>query len=816
MLRLPVLDRDRRAALEAAERVFWSVILSVAMSLVVTLGLAAVGRYSFERLLIVNAVFAIAAALVYRQGLRYRTAARPSLWCIVPLALVALAFWRFTPPSEYVMGGKDPGTYMNEGIQIAQRGSLLITDATVAAVPPFARDLFFPRHTDAYGTPREDYYAIRFMGFPIRDVDAGIVVGQFPHLFPASIAIGYGVNGLTGARWVTPAWAVLGLLAVYFAGARLFSRTVAGAAALLLALNVVEVWFGRYPNAEVVMQAFLFAALLANARAQVDDDAFFAPVAGGLLGLLLFLRLDTVLAVGAVAAGVALAKLAGHRIRWSGALVFGAFAAVALAYFLGPMRAYASLYIGFARNLPWWQVVAAVVLVGAFVAVVSIASRSQALRTQVTRGIPILLAAIVCAAAVYALFFRHPGGRLAIHDAYALRAFANFYVTVPVVLAAVLGYALFARRDFWRDPALFATTAIFSLFLFYKIRIVPEHFWAARRFVAVILPAVILFAAAAAIGAGGSGRRGRLLRVALGAVFLTLVGNYYVRASAPIASHVEYAGLIPRLEQLASRFTERDLVIVEGRDAQSDVHVIGLPLAYIYARQVLELKPARPDKPAFAAFLDWARSRYSHVYFVGGGGTDLLSSRYGVRSLASERFQVPEYESALNAFPRSVRHKEFEFGLYEFTDPAPATPSLWFDLDIGTNDDLHVLRFHAKEQSDGRTFRWTRPRSYVAVTTVTPQSRELTMVCGDGGRPDAAPAARVEVFLHDERLGSITVKGPWKPYALAIPAELAARAAAAKDPVELRMVTDTWVPRQVLGTSDDRELGVMLDRVTIK
>ena len=56
------------------------------------------------------------------------------------------------------------------------------------------------------------------MGFFIKDPDAGAVVGQFPHLFPASIAIGYGLDGLTGARRTVGVWAILGMLAVYFAG----------------------------------------------------------------------------------------------------------------------------------------------------------------------------------------------------------------------------------------------------------------------------------------------------------------------------------------------------------------------------------------------------------------------------------------------------------------------------------------------------------------------------------------------------------------------------------------------------------------------
>ncbi len=55
VFRAPLLDRERRAALDAVERIFWQVLISVALSLSAVLALAAVGRYSFERLLIVDA-----------------------------------------------------------------------------------------------------------------------------------------------------------------------------------------------------------------------------------------------------------------------------------------------------------------------------------------------------------------------------------------------------------------------------------------------------------------------------------------------------------------------------------------------------------------------------------------------------------------------------------------------------------------------------------------------------------------------------------------------------------------------------------------
>jgi hypothetical protein len=74
----------------------------------------------------------------------------------------------------------------------------------------------------------------------------------------------------------------------------------------------------------------------------------------------------------------------------------------------------------------------------------------------------------------------------------------------------------------------------------------------------------------------------------------------------------------------------------------------------------------------------------------------------------------------------------------------------------------------------------------------------------------------VEVALDDEPLGRILVTGGFAPYTVAIPEALAARLSATGAPVRLRLTTPVWKPEEVLGTSDARELGVMVDRVTVK
>jgi hypothetical protein len=809
LLRLPVLDRPRRAALAAEERAFWAVVLSLTVSLSFLLALAAAHRYSMGRLVSADAILSVALAALARFDLRFGAAARrPGLAALLPVGLLILGASRFFPAAEYVMGGKDPGVYMNEGIEIAQRGRLVILDPIVSSVPAFARDLFFPSYNN------DDYYSLRFMGFFVQSPDTGAVVGQFPHLYPASIAIGYGLDGLTGARDTTPCWALLGLLAVYFAGARWLGRVPAAAAAALLALNVVQVWFARYPNSEIALQALIFAALLANARAHVDGDPFFAPVAGTLLALILFLRLDSALAIAAVFASLTLGLAAGQRPKWTFWPPFLTGVLLAAWYYSGPMRAYVALPRGLLAQVSWERYAAATIVCAGVAMVCVWAMRRESISRFVVRWAPPILNVVVIALTVYALGLRHPGGRLASHDAYALRTFAQFYFTFPAVIAALLGYLLIARGRFWQDTATLLTITLFAVVFFYKIRIVPEHFWMARRFVSVVLPGgLLLVSAAALMGVRGRWFSTRLIRGPIGIVFLVLLGYEYARAAKPILPHVEYAGIVQHLEQLASIVHHDDLLIVESRNS-SEAHVLALPLAYIYDRQVLVLASPVPDKATFGAYLDRIAPKYQRVLFLGSGGTDLLSPRWSVHPVASDRFQVPEYESPLNAYPRSVHPKKFDYGIYEF-GPPEGDPGR-FALDIGSYDDLNVLRFNAKETTEGRTIRWTRARSYLFVTRLHPDDRTVTLWMSNGGRPPAAPAARVIARLGDVVLGSAEVQAGFAPYSFAIPPTVAASAASSGEPVRLTLETITWNPSKVLGTGDDRDLGVMVDRVAVQ
>jgi hypothetical protein len=464
-------------------------------------------------------------------------------------------------------------------------------------------------------------------------------------------------------------------------------------------------------------------------------------------------------------------------------------------------------------------------LIGGGVAIRRARAASPALTASMQRGAPRILAVATVAAAAYAYFLREPVGRLAVHDAHALRVF-GWYVGPVGLLAAIAGFCALAWTRFWKDPVLLTAGVFVSTFVFYKIRIVPEHFWQARRYLPVILPFACLMMAAGAfvayrqrLGPAPSSVpmvariRAALLFLAPPVAVLAFVGWTFAAATRPILHHVEYAGLIPALERLAGDFGDRDLVLVEPRYS-SDTHVLATPLSYIYARNVLLFSSPRPDRAQLEQFLSWAAGTYDRVFLVAEGGLDIASPAIGVTPVRNERFAIPEYESAKNAYPREVRQKKFSLNIYLLQPGGQAAPML--DIDIGGFDDPWVLRMFAREEQDGVTYRWVRDRSLVGFVGFPSSARAIVVRAGDGGRPAAAGPASVEVFLNDHPIGTVTVRGGFAEYRLEVPPELAADAAARPVQALVRLVCTTWSPKDVLGGSDDRALGVMLDRIRVE
>ena len=116
LFRLPVANRARRASLPAEERAYWAVMLSVVITTIVALLLAVAGVYTLERVIICDVALAVLLTLAATGRLRFTERAPRAQWpALIPLALLALgaSMYFAMPPAEYIVGGRDPGVYMN-------------------------------------------------------------------------------------------------------------------------------------------------------------------------------------------------------------------------------------------------------------------------------------------------------------------------------------------------------------------------------------------------------------------------------------------------------------------------------------------------------------------------------------------------------------------------------------------------------------------------------------------------------------------------------------------------------------------------------
>jgi hypothetical protein len=840
LVALALLAPRDRDALAWDERLFLAVATSVGASAWLALALAEAGAFSLLRAGALLAAGGVAALFFGRRRARWPLSRPPSLGQALPaLAVLVIAFVFQARPTEYLLGGRDPGTYVAGMALVARTGGIAYTDPVVQAIPAEDVELFFRN------PGRGDWGWGRFMGMPLERPDSARVVPEFFHLFPAFGAYLFQSMGVKGALATPPLFGILGTLAVYFALRRILGPAPALLAAVLLAVNVVQVWFARYPVAEGAAQLLIFLALLAVALWEQYGSAVFAALAGTALGLSLLMRIDSVLLV--LPVGLYLLVRWAHRdlpVRQALALLvplallaFHAFAHAAL---------FARKYLLEIANRPYWSAppltwVLLAALAAALVLVVHaygpallgrLEGRGDALRGAVMGVLAVL--------ALYAYFLRPvlsaaaggdgndavsaamtpwlPDGptslqpllarlgfrRLAAHDAQAMLRL-GWFVTPLGLWLGVIGLLLAIAR--WRERYLLPVlvTLTFAGFYFYKVRIYNDYFFAWRRFVPVVLPLTLGFAALALVALAAPRGARRVLAGTMAALLAVL----FLRQTLPVARHVDWRGSVRFVADVARRFGPRDVVIFEQKES---IHLLSLPLWAVHGVNVLELARFNPDPARMNHLIRAWRGRYQNTYFAYTYRTDLCG--VFLQRVEDHVFGTTEWERGYGRPPRGPEPRGFRFTVARAVLPEELQVPPLREVDVGGSDEFQVSGFYDKEGG----YRWTgRCASVYLPGARGGRAVEVTASLGERRPASLAPAV-VRVSLSGQPLGEFTPGPRWTRAAFALPHPLPA------EPPVLRLdvvspVTGrpfTWRPAELLAGSDDpRDLGVMVDAVRV-
>ena len=198
----------------------------------------------------------------------------PTEWIVLLLMLgSAVVYFR---PHEYVLGGIDPGVYVNMAATAVQTGSFITEDPWTAQMAQF------PDVSLREQPPQWRTRYLQFVGWYIDDQEPSRSIPQFFPFHSILLAVGMGLGGLYAGLFVTPLWGVLSLTAVYLTTRQLFNDWVGLIAALLLAITPTHIYFARYPTTEPLTLLLVFTGLFAFQK--LWDKAVGEPLWGGLMG----------------------------------------------------------------------------------------------------------------------------------------------------------------------------------------------------------------------------------------------------------------------------------------------------------------------------------------------------------------------------------------------------------------------------------------------------------------------------------------------------------------------------------------------------
>lgn len=810
LLLVAALGGEGKVRLSLLEQLYLTVAGSLLVSGPVSFVLAELGAFSPSRTALVVVAGAAVAVAAFRKRLSLRPGPTSRRELLVATLLLAFSASVYFPPFEHILGGRDPGVYVNAGFHLAGDGRLVYQDPVVATIPPEARPLFFPDKN----LPPWDY--LRYQGFRLESPASAKVVPHGLHLYPVWIGTASALYQPKSGLYATPFFALMAVSGFFLAFRRLFGLEVASLAAMVLAVFQIQIWFSRFPNSEIVVQ-FLFATSILLFYFMEQERSTLAGAAAGLaLGSTFLARVETMLFTVPVALYFGWKRV--RRELEAPEIAFLVSFALLGIHAAVHDRLFAWPYVSSILGRHYWRLLGenlpAVVVAGTvlFILLDRAAGRIPPKLLDAFDSFRLRLGAALALflLALYAYLVRPVwhGPRTAPHDAEAFLRMG--WYLYPLGLSLAVGGALALLLRARRAQAFFLLVALtFSLFFFYKVRVWHDHYFAMRRFIPVILPAFFVAMAFLLSILRESG--GKLAAAGSRIVALLLVG-LYLATGYRLWRHDEFRGSLAFVEDLARHIGDDDVAIFP---AQEGLHLLELPLAQLEKRNVLEFYTLKPDRALLEKLLESWKGRYRDVFFV----TNYKISLSGLFTRQVKDFELAteKYEYSYDRPPRGPEPFHLRFTLskaVDLEDLATRVPKLP-ELDVGGSDDLQVAWFHEKElEEDGTSFRWSQRTSSIFLPAVGAGSRSIVLRLA-GPKESQAPLHSIEAALDGRPIGTLVPTRAFERYELSIPEEIGGRVEATYS--ILTLSTKTWRPsNDIPDASDVRDLGFRLDSVEVR
>ena len=588
----------------------------------------------------------------------------------------------FLPPYHTEMAAGDATVYLNYGRQIARHGALEFEDPLLRQLSPASRaELFLNR------VPRD--MTGRFARFPggflIADINDPTVTAGFSPLFPVLTALGHALVSPQGALVVAPLFATLSLIGLWCVARRLGGVRAAWLAAALMAVSMPQIWFAKIPLPETVAQCFVMAGVLAWLVATARGAPRWACAAGWFLGLACFAKVDLIVLLSVfLLAVVALRLLSRARPDGPPLLLpllgaFGLLVAHNLGHYLifdshyKPYVAYlirTSEVLGLLRESAPLQAGAALAA-GLLIAAGVVGLRRPAERWPRRVGGLAAVGAIVVYGAAYVTATT---GRLD-----ETIAWLSWYFSWPVLGLGGLGLAGLglAGRAAAPPGLVFAglLLGVVGLQYLYDPLEPGMQIGSMRRYVPVVLPLTMLFAALTAVGllARVPAARYRAgLTLAAGALLVGLVAR-------PSLALIGQPMWDDPLAPVARLFPERAVVLMSPDLAGTHIPT---SLAYLHDVDTILVQQRNPDAEVLRRVIgDWLARGRPVFLVVGRDEFSFLAADLELAAIGGTQVDHRALERTRGRVPQAVVRLPIPLRFFQVTGTIDRDR---LDVDVGT------------------------------------------------------------------------------------------------------------------------------------
>lgn len=266
---------------------FIMVLTSLLISGWMGLILAEWGYFSLLNLVVGLVLFSLILLILtikLKRKLSFKTLSKSKINTrAIILAVIMIAGVKlFFPPGENITLHQDDAVFVSHGASIVQTGSLIGRDPLINEVKP--KKLFYDFRVHYLQFPEFGFYM---------DLKTNQIEFQYLDFFPVLLAVFYSLLGINFFLYLTPMLALLAVTAVYIVVKHMFSWKVGILSSLFLIFSFPQIWFSRYPCAEVLTQLLVFSGLFMIILMLKHKKSFFTFFSGFIFATLMLVRLDS-------------------------------------------------------------------------------------------------------------------------------------------------------------------------------------------------------------------------------------------------------------------------------------------------------------------------------------------------------------------------------------------------------------------------------------------------------------------------------------------------------------------------------------------